>query len=403
MHVAYVLPRYGLEVLGGAEFAIRLIAERLVDAAGWDVSVLTTCALDARTWANHYPAGEVDIAGVRVVRVPTALERDPSFDEFSNSVLLYQDPPRHDQERWVDMQGPFAPDLLNEIVNTDADALIFKPYLYYPTIRGVPIARRPVLMHPAAHDEPALRLPMLRDVFNSCAGFVFNMHEERRVLESHYPETSAKPFLVSGFGIEPGEAGGWRMDEPYLLSVGRVDKAKGSLLLARWFAAYKERRPGPLKLVLLGQVAEPVDEHPDIVVAGMVDEPVKWAALSSALAVVQPSPYESLSLALLEAWAVRRPTMVNAACEATTRHVEQSGGGVAFTGYASFEVTLDRLVGDAGLREELGEAGYRYVDEFYRWPRIIERYVAFVERVTAAASTPTGSTGSKRRPGSRSR
>lgn len=398
MHVAYVLPRYGLEVLGGAEFAIRLIAERLVDAAGWDVSVLTTCALDARTWANHYPEGEADIAGVRVVRVPTALERDPSFDEFSNSVLLYQDPSRHDQERWVDMQGPFAPDLLNEIVNADADALIFKPYLYYPTIRGVPIARRPVLMHPAAHDEPALRLPMLRDVFNSCAGFVFNMHEERRVLESHHPDTSAKPFLVSGFGIEVGDTAGAAapVDGPYLLSVGRVDKAKGSLLLARWFAAYKERRPGPLKLVLLGLVAEPVDEHPDIVVAGMVDEPVKWAALSSALAVVQPSPYESLSLALLEAWAVRRPTMVNAACDATTRHVEQSGGGVAFTGYASFEVMLDRLVGDAALREELGDAGYRYVDEFYRWPRIIERYVEFVERVVRA-------TASGRRPGRPSR
>jgi glycosyltransferase involved in cell wall biosynthesis len=387
VNVAYVLPRYGVEVVGGAELAIRLIAERLVAASGWDVSVLTTCALDARTWANHYPPGEEVVNGVRVVRFANDRERATGFDEFSNQVLLGPPPSYEDQMRWVDMQGPFSPPLLDAIADSTADALIFKPYLYYPTVRGVALARGRALMHPAAHDEPALRLPVLRPVFNGCEGFVFNMTGERALLASVFPETAAKPHLISGFGIEPPVAHGPPFcEEPYLVSVGRVDEGKGSGLLAQWFAAYKERRPGPLKLVLVGQVADRPVEHPDIALTGVVDEAVKWGAVAGAVAVVQPSPYESLSLALLEGWAVRRPAIVNAACQATVSHATRSGGGLAFSGYASFEVILDRLLGDVGLRERLGQAGYEYVERNYRWPRILSRYADFVGLMASASS-----------------
>jgi glycosyltransferase involved in cell wall biosynthesis len=392
VNVAYVLPRYGLEVVGGAELAIRLIAERLVEARHWDVTILTTRALDAGTWANHYPEGEADVNGVRVVRFPNERERATDFEEFSNRVLLGPPPSVEDQMRWIDLQGPYSPRLLDAVADSDADVVIFKPYLYHPTVRGVPLAPGRALMHPAAHDEPALRLPILRSVFAGCEGFVYNMAGERRLVESVCPEAAVKPHLVSGFGIEPGpydvaaaraalglsSSPSSSLDEPYLLSIGRVDKGKGSLLLARWFAAYKDRHPGPLKLVLLGQVAEAPEPHDDIILTGIVDEDVKWGATAGALAVVQPSPYESLSLALLEGWAVGRPAVVNAACEATTAHCRRTGGGLAFTGYASFEVIVDRLAGDAALRSRLGAAGRAYVDRLYRWPRILENYAEFV-------------------------
>lgn len=396
MRVDYVLPRYGVEVMGGAEHAIRLIAERLVSSLGWDVRVLTTCALHSTTWANQYPPGEVDVNGVRVTRVANDAERHPDFDEFSNHVLLGPPPTWEDQLRWVEMQGPLAPDLLELIAASDADVLVFKPYLYYPTVHGVPLAKGRALMHPAAHDEPALRLPLLGPVFAECCGYVFNMHGERRLLESVSAEAATKPFLVSGFGIEPPlydvaaarRSVGLGEDEPYLVSTGRVDMGKGSHLLAAWFAAYKGRRPGPLKLLLVGDPADPPPEHrnrPDVVVAGRVDEDVKWGLLAGSVAVVQPSAYESLSLALLEGWAVGRPAVVNGTCAATTEHCERSGGGFAFTGYSSFEVIVDRLTGDADLRETLGKAGLAYVDQWYRWERIVPRYAAFVSSFTEAA------------------
>jgi glycosyltransferase involved in cell wall biosynthesis len=392
VRLTYVLPRYGLEVVGGAELAIRLIAERLVGRPGWEVSVLTTCALDSRTWANHYPEGEEKVNGVRVVRFANPLERAPDFDRFSDTVLLRPSPSRDDQIRWIDMQGPFCPELLNAVADSDADLLVFKPYLYYPTVRGVPLAQGRAVMHPAAHDEPALRLPLLRPVFAGCVGFVYNMAGERALVESVCPEAALAPSLVSGFGIEPpalidpATAAALSDGAPYLVSVGRVDGSKGSLLLTRWFAAYKDRRPGPLKLVLVGQVADrpPEADRDDVVLAGVVDDEVKWGALAGALAVVQPSPYESLSLALLEGWAVGRPAVVNAACEATSSHVRASGGGLMFGGYASFEVIVDRLVDSAGLRGALGQAGRAYVERWYQWPRILERYAAFMESLSSA-------------------
>ena len=78
MKVAYVVPRYGVEVVGGAELAARLLAEHLV-AAGCEVEAFTTCALDARTWADEYPEGRAEVNGVTVHRFRSAAGRDPAF------------------------------------------------------------------------------------------------------------------------------------------------------------------------------------------------------------------------------------------------------------------------------------------------------------------------------------
>jgi hypothetical protein len=68
--LAYVVPRYGAQVIGGAEYGARMLAERLARRPGWTVEVLTTCALDARTWADELPAGTTVEAGVPVHRFP---------------------------------------------------------------------------------------------------------------------------------------------------------------------------------------------------------------------------------------------------------------------------------------------------------------------------------------------
>ena len=55
MKLAVVVQRYGPGVHGGAELHARYIAEHLASHA--DVEVLTTCASDDRTWANHFKSG----------------------------------------------------------------------------------------------------------------------------------------------------------------------------------------------------------------------------------------------------------------------------------------------------------------------------------------------------------
>ena len=57
MKLVFVTPRYGTEVIGGAETAARMLAERMCQVPGWEVEVLTSCALDHLTWENTEPAG----------------------------------------------------------------------------------------------------------------------------------------------------------------------------------------------------------------------------------------------------------------------------------------------------------------------------------------------------------
>lgn len=394
MKIAYVVPRYGTEVLGGAEYGARMLAERLVARLGWEVEVLTTCALDARTWADEYPPGEVDLNGVRVRRFRSSAGRDPGFEAFSVGVLRAPEAAAPaDEQRWIDLQGPVNPDVVSAAADGDADVVVFYPYLYHPTVRGIPAVGRRAVMHPAAHDEPPLRLPLFRDVFAAAGGLVFQTHGERHLAERLFP-VAATPQIVIGLGVEPSagdaaaarRAAGLAEGEPFLLCLGRVDDGKGTGLLARFFATFKQRRPGPLKLVLAGPVADRPSPSPDVVVTGPVTEAVKWGLLRGAQALVSPSPFEAFSLVVVEAWTAGTPVLVNANCLATSEHVHRSGGGLAFAGYGQFEVAVERLAGDAGLRDALAARGAAYVERNFTWPVIIDRYRAFLERAATRAT-----------------
>lgn len=390
MKVAYVTPRYGTEVLGGAELGARMLAERLVSHCGWDVEALTTCALDASTWADSYPAGSTEVNGVRVRRFSSVSGRDRGFEAFSRRVLAApHDAARADQERWIDLQGPVSPALIDAIRTSDADLVIFYPYLYHPTVRGIFAAGDRAVMHPAAHDEQPIRLPLFRDVFAAAGALVFQTEGERRFVERMFPVAHHRQIVLGlGSDPEPGDPIAARArlglgDRPYLLCLGRVDDGKGAALLARYFAEYKQRRPGPLALVFAGPIVNRPRDHPDVVLAGPVDETTKWGALRGATALVSPSAYEAFSLVLIEAWNAGVPVVVNARCLATREHVARSGGGLWFEDYLGFEVGIDRLVGSSELRGVLASRGFAYVDTHYRWRRIIGRYSRFL---TAVAS-----------------
>ncbi len=383
-----MVPRYGPSIIGGAESAARAFAERLVSCKGWEVDVLTSCAEDFVTWADVLPPGEEEVNGVRVVRFPSSAGRDPSFHPLSASLLA---DPAHaslaDAEEWVERQGPVVPKLVEAALDSSSDALIFYPYLYYPTVRLIDRTATPTILHPAAHDEPALRLPVFARVFDAADGLVFQTVAERELVQTRFPIATHRQLLL-GLGVdEPGPASSGvlaRPDVPYLVCLGRVDRHKGSLLLADLFAAYKRRRPGPLRLVFAGPVVEAPPDHPDIDVVGPVSEPEKWALLDGALALVSPSLWEAFSLVVAEAWSAETPVVVNKACEATVEHCARSGGGLSFSGYAEFEGVLDLLINNEPLRLRLGSFGHAYVDRWFRWPRIIDRYASFVEGVVAA-------------------
>lgn len=405
MKVAYVVPRYGVEVVGGAESAARNLAERLVARRGWTVEVLTTCAADAMSWANEYAPGTVDVNGVSVHRFRSDAGRDREFHGYSGPLLerVEQATPE-EADRWIDLQGPVCGELIRAIGATDADLVVFYPYLYHPTVRGLPLVADRAVFHPAAHDEPPIRLPVFPEVFGSASALVFQTYGERRLVHGLFP-VAATPQIVLGLGVdEPGdqaapgsedEAGVRDRfglgDRPYLVSVARyLDEHKGTRELWEWFTEYKRRHAGPLALVLVGQVVEQPPSHPDVVSVGMADEETKWALLRGSSALVSASPFEAFSLAVVEGWTAGSAVIVNGRCEATLEHCQRSDGGLWYEDYDSFEAALDRLAGEAGLGEALAARGRRYVEANFTWERVIDRYSEFLESVLRRRMALTG-------------
>ncbi len=78
--------------------------------------------------------------------------------------------------------------------------------------------------------------------------------------------------------------------------------------------------------------------------------------------------------------------LVNRRSEAMRELVERSGGGLLFDGVASFAVALDRLVADADLRRALAESGRAFTEATFRWPALVDRYIAFLGGVLARRS-----------------
>ena len=385
MKLAYVTPRWGTEIVGGAENAARSLAEHVVSELGWEVEALTTCAIDNRTWANELAPGTFELNGVTVHRFASKSGRDPGFDRFSRKIMQqpFRAAPR-DQERWITLQGPHNPALLDAVRESDADLLAFGPYLYEPAVRGIPLVADRAVFHPAAHEEQPIHLPIYRRIFTGARGLAFYSDAERRLVERLFPVASA-PQIVLGAGIDEvrGDPDAARAalglgDRPYLHYQGRVDAGKGTTMLASFFAAYKERRPGPLALVLAGPVDDAPPPHPDIVVPGVLDPALMHGVFRGSTVYVHPSAYESLSITLLDAWEAARPALVNGTCDVTREHCQRSHGGLWFDGYASFEVAVDRLLGDAELRDRLGTAGREYVETHYRWPALLKRYESFL-------------------------
>jgi hypothetical protein len=211
MRLLYVVQRYGHEVAGGAEFHCREFATRLA-ARGHDVDVLTSCAVSYVDWADRYRPGTEELDGVTVHRLSVRWPRDDRyFGPLTARVVWGRKPvPLHLQREWMRMQGPYLPQMQPWLAdNAPAyDAVVFVTYLYYTTWAGLPVAAGlvPTVLHPTAHDEPPLYLPLFESMFRHPTAFAFLTEEERDLVVGRFHIDPLHE--VVGQGIDPGGAGG---------------------------------------------------------------------------------------------------------------------------------------------------------------------------------------------------
>jgi glycosyltransferase involved in cell wall biosynthesis len=388
--LAFVVQRYGPEIAGGSEAHCRAIAQQL--AGRHDITVLTSCASDYVTWRNTYPADTSRDGLVSVIRFPvTRSRRLHAFADISDEVFDGA-ASRDRQEEWFRANGPEVPGLLDHLRQhgPSYDLVLFWTYRYFPSYFGVPIVADRAVLLPTAEEDRAIDLGVLAEYFTAPAGYLFLTPEEQALVASR-AGAPLGPSSVIGMGLEPASAiadralldrGG--IPAEYVLYLGRVDRNKGCQTLFDHFLFYADAiAADAVTLVLAGPATMRIPDHPRIKVLGYVSNEMRHALLAHADVLAVPSPYESLSIALLEGWNHGVPALVNARCAVLQGQVRRANGGLAYRSADEFVEMLSWLRTHPSERRALGTQGLRYVEREYRWPVVMARVQALLDDVLA--------------------
>ena len=384
MKLACVVQRYGPGVVGGSESHCKAIAGRL--AARHDVTVLTSCATDYLSWKNTFPEGTSADGPVRVIRFP--VERQRRRQRFSelNHIVAGGRATAEDERTWFEENGPRVPGLLDHLrtQGSSYDRVLFWTYRYVPSYFGVPIVRDRAILVPTAEEDPAIDLPSLREFFGLPRGYVFLTPEEADLVRERAGGT-LPPSCVIGTGLDaarphapPSTTSAAGVHGPFLLYLGRVEPHKGCETLLRFFQSFIDR--ARVQLVLAGPVFMPLPSHPAIVALGFVDDDTRAALLDSALALVVPSRYESLCIALLEGWNHGLPALVNGSCRVLKGQVLRANGGLFYGSATEFIAGLAELLEKRETARQIGRQGLDYVERHYRWPAVMHTLETFLSQ-----------------------
>lgn len=380
MRIALVNQRYGLEVNGGSEYYTRKLAEHLQEK--YEIEILTTTALDYRTWENYYKPGVERIDGITVRRFQVQHIREPRKMSLYWRIAKFIPPLRkYGEKKWIEAQGPYAPELVYYIEEhrNEYDWIVFVTYLYYHTAFGAPAAAEKAVLLPTAHDEPYIHLRIFKKVFEKAAGLVYLTYEEKKMVESFF-SVSNKPNCIAGTGIDlPLNINSlayrqkFGVKGKYLIYVGRIDESKGCGEMFQIFRTYKTEYPdSELKLILMGKAMMDIPEDADIVYQGFVSEEDKFNGMNDAVALWLPSKFESLSLAVLEAMALGVPVIVNGQCEVLKGHCERSRAGFAYLNDAQAIEEIRELEMEKE-RSEMSLRAKKYIEENYSWSGVAEK------------------------------
>ncbi|HEX5613567.1 MAG TPA: glycosyltransferase family 4 protein [Acidimicrobiia bacterium] len=384
--IAFVPPRYGPGVVGGAEAVVSEMAAGLA-ARGHRVEVLTTCARDHYTWANEFPAGELLVDGVTVRRFPAVRDTDGRDRHvIGNKILAGDDVDVLDQYRWIngDLRVPALYDHLVDHAR-DYRLIVFAPYMFWTTFAGASVAPDRTVVMPCLHDEPTAYLDVFRPQFEDSYALWFLSDPERALAEriARVPRRSA----VLGAGVHVPAAydpAGFRarhdLDGPFMLYAGRREHGKGWVSLLDHLETARHVLDAPLRLVTCGVGEAGIASGPaDLVVdVGYLTDEERSNAMAAATAYVQPSVMESFSRTIMEAWLAGTLVVANDASAVVRWHCERSGAGLTYRDRFEFTECVRLVRDDPVLAEKIASAGRPYVLEHYDWAKVLDRVEAWL-------------------------
>ena len=425
MKLAFITPRYGADLATGPEHACRLLAEQVGERH--DVDILTTCARDARTWANAAPEGTDRVRGLVVRRFPVTEPHDAVEFGRLSSRLGQQPPIRSVELDWVRQLGPWSPGLIEYLRRSHRsyDGLVFFSLWHPTTVEGLSIAPERSILFPYLQLKPALRFGLWADVLSMPRALGFFSNVERRLVTDYVHITPAHEEVV-GIGIEAphqqsyprhqqnpadevsgdddeGGSTGAEAAEPEEPSLdrgvpfrrrhrlygsvaiygGRVEPDNGCEEMLDYFDTYASGSDD-MTLVIMGlkMMRVPTDDG-RVRLAGMLPDRERMTAFEAADLTVAPTPDDLLVQPLLESLAVGTPVLVSARNQAAVDHCVRAGAGLYYANRDEFVEGMRLLAKDSRLRERLGENGRAYVGQNFRWEAVLGRFDRLVTKLRA--------------------
>lgn len=410
--IALIVQRYGIKANGGSEVFSRMIAEKL--HLKYDITVLTSRAIDYHTWQPELPAGKQTENGIKIIRFNHEPKATPKSIHQRNrrdrGRYLYQKiyrflgrpswylklfptseikPPGN--IGWIINQGPATFDLTEYLKKNENnyDAFIFVTYLYYPSVAGLMAIPNKSIFIPTMHDEPEAYDPIFQKTMTLPKSLMFLTESEKKFSNEVFNIANIRQDVMS-VGIEkvddikkPEAIKKFAIPGKYIVYVGRIDAAKGCNELLKYFTNFVQQFNGALTLVLAGKNMIDAVQHKNIIYAGFVSDEEKEQLMKHAEALIIPSKYESLSLVVLESFACKVPVIANGECEVLKDHINKSNGGWTYTTENEFMNVLNEVL--EGKENTIkGAAGYEYVTKNYSWEKAMAIFDNAIEFVIQA-------------------
>lgn len=387
--IAFVTPWYAENIPGGAETALRGLAEHL-QCSGNNIEILTTCVEKfSSDWnIDFYKEGTEYINGVRVRRFKVRKRNVRSFDEINHKFIKMLPVSFAEEEVFLRemVNSPELYDYIEEY-RKDYSVFVFTPYMFGTTFFGIQRCIEQAVLIPCLHDEGYAFMEHLKEHFSKVRGMAF-LSEPEYILAHQIYDLRNVHTSVLGTGLDTQVLADqerfrnkYGIRSPFILYAGRKDAGKNVPLLISFFRKYKLKNKTELKLILMGggKIEIPEDMKNEICDLGFIAVQDKYDAYAAAECLCNPSRFESFSLVIMESWLCGRPVVVSAECEVMVNFVSESNGGLYFSNYPEFEACVDYISGHPKEADLMGRNGREFVLSNFDWNVVVKRYKEFFE------------------------
>jgi glycosyltransferase involved in cell wall biosynthesis len=229
--------------------------------------------------------------------------------------------------------------------------------------------------------------PFLRLIWKNASGVIANSNGLRQLAQT-FDSRFEIPVIPNGVDLELYKTAQHDWSPPRLLSVGRIVHQKGLDLAMHALGALKEldwewriAGDGP-EMEALQSLAQELGINDRVFFLGWQSRQQILESYRQANAFLFPSRHEGMPNAILEAMASGLPVI--ATCIAGSEELVAEGETGYLTPAEDIEAlqgALKKILSDSALRQQMGAASRRRVEENYSWESTARQYALYLEKV----------------------